>query len=62
MGHIPNPNIQEPSMEDDYIDYEASKKTGIDWDEEIEDDDEYFEVDEYEDYDEDEDIGRIDWD
>jgi transcription elongation factor Elf1 len=60
-GHLPNPNVQESSLDDYYVEPEEPE-SGIDWDDEpVDDDDDYYEVDEYEDYDED-DAGEIDWD
>ncbi len=62
-GYIPNPNIYDERVEDEYLDHEPemdTKKTQIDWDDEAED---YFEVDEYEGEDEEDgEIGDIDWD
>ena len=57
-GHLPNPNVEDASIDEDYIEPEEPD-TGIDWDDERSvSDDEYYEVEEYDD----DEVGEIDWD
>ena len=61
-GYLPNPNLSDEIVEDEYLDYEPEPVTEvaqIDWDDESE---AYFEVDEYEPEDEEPEMGDIDWD
>ena len=59
-GYLPNPNLGQPPIEEEYLEYEEPE---IGWD----DEEEYYEVEEYEDedydeMDEDNDVSVIEWD